>query len=154
MKRSQAVKVPSVLIGNRQRSVELDLARLGGTANAAVPWCLSQVGRHDPVLPNLVEVEVALVSDRVIASVHRQFMDVPGATDVITFPHGEIVVSATTAAREAASRGEPVGREVLRYVVHGLLHLNGHDDVVTRERDAMWRVQEEIVARLWPLDAK
>ncbi len=102
------------------------------------------------MLPGLEEVEVSLVSDRVIAQVHRRFMQIPGATDVITFAHGEIVVSATTAAREARERAEPVGREVLRYVVHGLLHLNGHEDAETGEATAMWEAQEAVVEQLWP----
>ena len=91
-----------------------------------------------------------MVSDRVIAEVHRRFLNVAGATDVITFAHGEIVVSADTAAREAAEQGEEVGREVLRYVVHGLLHLNGHEDAATEEAAAMWAAQEAVVDKLWP----
>ena len=90
------------------------------------------------------------MSDRMIAQVHRRFMNLRGATDVITFAHGEIIVSATTAAREAHQRMEPVEREVLRYVVHGLLHLNGHQDTEPQEAAAMWDVQEQIVAELWP----
>ena len=95
-------------------------------------------------------VEVAVVSDRVIARVHRQFMGIPGATDVITFRHGEIVLSATTAARQARVHGETCDREAARYIVHGLLHLNGHEDAGTEDAAAMWRAQEEILRTCWP----
>lgn len=142
---------PVVLIGNRQRGVGIDLRRLRELARAAVPLCLERVGTGDAVLAGLPEVEVALVSDRVIARVHRRFMDIPGATDVITFAHGEIVVSVTTAVREARERGEAVGREVLRYIVHGLLHLNGHEDARAEDAAAMWEAQEAVVARVWPM---
>ena len=91
-----------------------------------------------------------MVSDRVIAAVHRRFMNIPGATDVITFAHGEIVLSADTAKREAAERGEALEREVLRYVVHGLLHLNGWEDAEEKEAAAMWATQEAVVEQLRP----
>ncbi len=102
------------------------------------------------MLTGLPEVEVALVSDRVIAQVHRRFLNIPGATDVITFAHGELVVSAATAARQARELGEIIEREVLRYIVHGLLHLNGHEDANPSAAAAMWRAQERIVEKVWP----
>lgn len=99
-------------------------------------------------LRDLPTVEVAVVSDRVIARVHRQFMDVPGATDVITFEHGEIVVSADTARREARRHGHEITEELALYVIHGLLHLNGHDDIKPGDRARMHRVQEKIWKRV------
>ena len=76
-------------------------------------------------------------------------MDIEGPTDVITFHHGEIVIGAEVAERQAAEYGEPLPREILRYFVHGLLHLAGHEDEEPAERAAMEAVQETIVARLW-----
>ena len=52
----------------------------------------------------------------------------PGPTDVITFEHGEIIVSATTAERQARREDETLDRELARYIIHGVLHLNGHLD--------------------------
>lgn len=112
------------------------------------------MGDGQAVLAGLPGVEIALVSDRVIAQVHRRFLDVPGATDVITFEHGELVVSATTAMRQARELGEIVERETLRYIVHGLLHLNGHEDAEATEAAEMWRAQEQIVDQIWPLDRR
>ena len=141
---------PTLLVTNRQRAVKLDLDLVERLARTAVPSCLQHQGGGQVVLANLAEVEVAIVSDRVIAQVHRQFLNVPGATDVITFEHGELVVSATTAARQARELGETVEREVLRYVVHGLLHLNGHEDAESTAAADMWRAQETVVERVWP----
>lgn len=146
--------MPTLLIGNRQRLVPLDIAAIERRASAAVPLCSRSVGGGTAVLPGVPEVEIALVSDRVIARVHRRFLNVPGATDVITFAHGELVVSAATAARQARELGEIVEREVVRYIVHGLLHLNGHEDADAADAAAMWRVQERIVAEVWPLTAR
>ena len=44
---------------------------------------------------------------------------------------------------------EPLAREILRYFVHGLLHLAGHEDEDSAERAAMEAAQESIVATLW-----
>ncbi len=142
---------PTLLISNRQRAVKLDLPAIQRRAEAALPACLQHPGDGHAALAGLAEVEIAVVSDRVIARVHRQFLNVPGATDVITFEHGELVVSATTAARQARELGEIVERELLRYVVHGLLHLNGHEDAEAAPAARMWRVQEQIVAEVSPV---
>ena len=76
-------------------------------------------------------------------------MDIEGPTDVITFHHGEIVIGAEVAERQAAEYGEPLAREILRYFVHGLLHLAGHEDADPTECAAMETIQESIVAHLW-----
>ena len=76
-------------------------------------------------------------------------MDIAGPTDVITFHHGEIVIGAQVAERQAAEYGEPLARELLRYLVHGLLHLAGHEDAEADERAAMEAAQETIVTTLW-----
>lgn len=149
MKRTAA---PVVTLSNRQRKVALDVRRLRRLATRAVPPCLAHPGLADPALPNLDEVGIVLVSDPAISRVHDQFMDVADATDVITFAHGEIIVSAETAAREAREHSEPLERETLRYIVHGLLHLNGHEDTEAEEAAAMWKAQESVVELLWPVN--
>ena len=75
------------------------------------------------------ELEISLVDDATIADVHLQFMDIPGATDVITFHHGEILISLDTAAAMAPTVGHSFERETLLYAIHGLLHLHGFDDL-------------------------
>jgi probable rRNA maturation factor len=76
-------------------------------------------------------------------------MKIEGPTDVITFHHGEIVIGAEVALRQAADYDEPLAREILRYLVHGLLHLAGHEDAETNERQRMESAQESIVNALW-----
>jgi probable rRNA maturation factor len=95
-------------------------------------------------LKHLPEVEVTILSDRVIERVHVEFMDIPGATDVITFEHGEIVMSADTAKAYAADHGHTVEEELALYTVHGLLHLNGFEDAKTRDAARMHKVQDRI----------
>ncbi|NLT71785.1 MAG: rRNA maturation RNase YbeY [Verrucomicrobiaceae bacterium] len=127
---------------------ELDPERLEERARRALPHCLRARGREEPVLGDLAEIEVSLVSDETIAGVHQEFLDDPTPTDVITFPHGEILLSIDTARREAPSHGNSVEDEALLYLIHGLLHLNGHTDLKEPDRTEMHRVQEEILRRV------
>jgi probable rRNA maturation factor len=96
-------------------------------------------------LKTLPEIDVAIVSDRVIAKVHAQFMNLPDPTDVITFEHGEIVVSAETAHANAPGYGHCLEEELALYVIHGFLHLNGFEDATARAASRMHKVQGEIL---------
>lgn len=104
------------------------------------------------------EIGIVLVDDRRIAAIHRRWLGVPGPTDVITFDlaagpalpaailSGDIVVSAETARRVARQVGWTPRQELLYYVVHGLLHLTGHDDLTPAARRGM-RARERAVLR-------
>ena len=137
-------------IFNRQRRLPLDLGRLRGVASAACAACVPYPGGARAVLGQLDVVEVSVVSDRRIAQVHRRFLNLPGPTDVITFEHGEIIVSATTAERQARLEHELPDRELTRYIIHGILHLNGHLDELPADAAGMWRAQEAVLQSLWP----
>lgn len=141
---------PRAVLCNRQRGVRLAMPELREAAGRAVAACLPQRGLGEAILGALGEVEVTFISDAAIGKVHAEFMGEPAATDVITFAHGEILISAETAAREARAREEPLGRELVRYLVHGLLHLNGHEDDTPPAAAAMWAAQEAVVQELWP----
>lgn len=96
-------------------------------------------------LCELEEVVIDIITDRAIAAVHVQYMDVPGATDVITFQHGDVVISAETARARAEEFGHGVEQELALYIVHALLHLNGFDDTSHRAAARMRKIQD----RLW-----
>jgi probable rRNA maturation factor len=141
-----------VIIGNHQQATEVPecwLTALESVAEEAAGLALAHANGHDCPLSHLATLEVALVDDITSDQVHRDFMNIEGPTDVITFHHGEIVIGAEVAERQAAEYDEPLAREILRYFVHGLLHLAGHDDADPAERAAMEAAQETIVARLW-----
>lgn len=143
---------PEIIIGNHQDRVPIPekwLTLLEAAAGLAVEMARDHAADPDAPLFHLGGVDVALVDDETSARVHRDFMEIDGATDVITFHHGEIVLGAEVAWRQAAEYGEPLLREILRYVVHGLLHLAGHEDARADERARMESAQETIVASLW-----
>ena len=141
-----------VIIGNHQDAVEIPVSwitALEDIGGRAAEMALDAAGDEDNSLSHLATLEVALVDDETSARVHVDFMDIPGPTDVITFHHGEIVIGAEVALRQAEEYGEPLGRELLRYFIHGLLHLAGHEDAEDAGQKAMESAQEAIVAELW-----
>lgn len=106
---------------------------------------------HGPahVLSGLEVVEISIVDDATIARVHAEYLDDPSATDVITFPYGEVIVSCDTAAAYAAAHGLSREEELFRYMVHGLCHLHGYLDGAPAEREALFAVQEPLVEAYW-----
>jgi len=106
------------------------------------------------ILCEELEVEISIVDDTTISQVHEDFMDIPGATDVITFSHedsgvGEIVISAETARSYGAEYGQSFETELMLYIIHGLLHLAGHEDEDPAERETMERIQFSILKEVW-----
>jgi probable rRNA maturation factor len=141
-----------IIIGNHQEAVEIPIAWLTALeeiGDEAAELALEVSVDQENSLRHLATLEVALVDDETSSKVHRDFMDIDGATDVITFHHGEIVIGAEVAKRQAEEYGEPLGREILRYFVHGLLHLVGHEDQDESDRATMEEAQEKIVSKLW-----
>lgn len=94
------------------------------------------------------KVVVALVDDTTMAELHERFLGKSGPTDVLSFPHGEIVVSADTAHREATARGIPPLHELVLYAVHGALHLAGYDDRSPRQASRMRAAERKILNEL------
>lgn len=121
--------LPALEIVNRQRGHRFDLAYIRRLAQAALSLCLAESGPEPPVLADLDEVTVSIVSPTVMSRVHVDFLGIEGPTDVITFPYGEILVCAGIAAENAARYGVSLDDELALYVIHGLLHLNGFDDL-------------------------
>jgi probable rRNA maturation factor len=134
-----------ITFSNRQRSVKLNVAWLGRFSKTALAECLKHPLRKGTVLTGLGNVDVVIVSDKVIADLHRRFMNVKGPTDVITFDHGEIIISAPMAQTYAKKFGKPLDHEIGLYIIHGLLHLNGYQDKASEEARAMHKLQNQIL---------
>ena len=135
----------NIFLQNRQRAVPLDVGWLRRFAPVALEKCraLSDDGKF--ALNRLEEISVAIVSDRAMARLHVAFMGIAGPTDVLTFDHGEIVMSAQTAALYAPDYGHRIEQELALYTVHGLLHLNGFDDVTSPDAARMRKVQSRVL---------
>lgn len=131
-------------IVDRQRSLRLPRGWLAGVVRRA----LARQGIA------MAEVCVLLVDDRRIARLHADWLGVAGPTDVITFAaaagpaddvlRGDIVASAETARRVARQVGWQPRQELAYYVLHGILHLAGYDDLTPADRRAM-RARERVL---------
>ncbi|MFA7344119.1 MAG: rRNA maturation RNase YbeY [Terrimicrobiaceae bacterium] len=120
--------MPDIHVASRQRSVRYDHARLALLVKNSLPECMEVAAKLGGPLFGLHRIECAVVGVRPMARVHREFLNLRGPTDVITFPYGEILVCAPVAESRAEEFGHDVTTELALYCIHGLLHLAGHDD--------------------------
>ncbi len=107
-------------------------------------------------------LSITFVGRRAIARLNKAHLDHAGPTDVISFgfaratPNdpviGDIYICPEVARENARARQTPIREEMARLVVHGVLHILGHEhpdgEERVRERSEMWRKQERIVRRV------
>ncbi|WP_411847494.1 rRNA maturation RNase YbeY [Roseibacillus persicicus] len=138
-------------------TVELFVHCQGGLSGEDLEWLEHQVepallevlaSYPGSELEQLDELELSLVDDATLAGIHGDFLDDPTVTDVITFPHGEILVSVEMAARRAEEFGKGERGETFLYLIHGMLHLAGLDDRTEEDAAVMAKEQERIWAKL------
>lgn len=97
-------------------------------------------------------ISIAFVTRAAIARLNKRYLGHAGPTDVISFAFGEPLIGdiyvCVEVARDNAKRfGVGVREELTRLVIHGVLHVTGHDhpDGPARADSAMWRRQERLV---------
>lgn len=99
-----------------------------------------------------LEVSLLLCDEKEIARLHGEFLGDPTATDVITFPLDddsvELAISVERAQREAQARGHTYGAELALYIVHGLLHACGYDDIEAEGRCKMRAAEGDVLRQL------
>ncbi|MBV9010024.1 MAG: rRNA maturation RNase YbeY [Verrucomicrobia bacterium] len=137
---------PAIELRNAQRNIGVETRQLGLFAEIAAALAWRKRRQHSDIC-TVPMILISLVSDSRMAQLHRRFSGIPGATDVLTFQHGEIVISAETAARHGIAFATSTEHELRLYIVHGLLHLCGYDDTAPRARGAMQKVQSRILER-------
>jgi probable rRNA maturation factor len=101
-------------------------------------------------------ISIAVVDDPTIHELNRRYLDHDWPTDVLSFVlendgrhlQGEVIFSADTAAAAAAELGWPTAAEQLLYVVHGMLHLVGHDDKTADQADQMRAAEANYLRQL------
>jgi probable rRNA maturation factor len=100
-------------------------------------------------------LSLLLAGDRTLRTLNRRWRGIDRPTDVLSFPAhhpagvgpelGDLAISLDTAARRAAREGRSLLAEVDRYLVHGLLHLLGHDHVKVAESRAMAQAEDSLL---------
>ncbi len=134
----------SVSIANQQEALELDFARIREVGKAVLAGEGVTQGK----------VTCAFMTDAAIHVLNKRFLNHDEPTDVITFPYsdkplqGDLAISVDTAATAARERGHGVGDELLLYVIHGMLHLCGYDDLTEKERRKMREREAHYLSKL------
>ena len=138
-----------LILFNRQDVESFEISELERILEVSLKARDELKQRPGVVLQELDEIEVTLVDDPAIARVHSEYFNDPSATDVITFEHGEILISTETARRQARKFKNEFAREVALYAIHGLAHLGGYDDLEPELCKEMKQVQEDLLERFW-----
>ncbi len=139
-----------IAISTPQENVEVDRKRLRETARAVLEG--ESVADY--------EISLAFVDNTTIHTLNKRYLNHDEPTDVLSFPlsepnarklAGELVIGAEVARTQAEERGHDVQAELALYVIHGLLHLCGHDDLTAKGAAAM-RERERHYLRVagWP----
>ena len=113
-------------------------------------WLQNVAEAHNRILDGLGYI---FCDDETILDVNRQFLNHDYYTDIITFDYcrgrmvrGDMYISLDTVATNAEAVGEPYHRELLRVIVHGVLHLCGINDKGPGEREIMEAHENDALA--------
>lgn len=116
--------------------------------------------------PDDVDLSLVLANDEYLQTLNRDYRQVDAPTDVLAFPAsepdpetgalylGDVILSVPRAAEQARAAGHSLEAEAQLLVVHGVLHLLGHDHGEAAEKQRMWDAQTEILTALGLPDLK
>lgn len=104
-------------------------------------------------------LSIVLAGDDLVRRLNRDFRQIDKPTDVLSFPAaqdapgledylGDVVIAVPIVAEQAAAAGHAFVAELSLLVVHGVLHLLGHDHLDADEKARMWAVQDAVLADL------
>jgi probable rRNA maturation factor len=106
------------------------------------------------------DLTLVLTGDAQIQALDRDFLGVDNPTDVLSFPAsetdpetghrylGDIIISVPRAEAQSIAGGHSLEDELSLLVIHGILHLLGHDHAGSEEKACMWAAQSEVLTRL------
>jgi len=104
---------------------------------------------------NMVSIALRLTDDAELHRLNLQFRHKDQPTDILSFPAGphappggDIAVALETTAAAAAKRGISLEQHTQHLIVHGVLHLLGHDHADDARADAMEALERAALARL------
>jgi probable rRNA maturation factor len=112
------------------------------------------------------ELAIQFVNEDTMTTLHVQWMDEPGPTDVLSFPMdelrpgtnlelsepgllGDIVICPQVAAAQAITAGHDIINEILLLTTHGVLHLLGFDHAEPEEEKEMFGIQKVILEQFY-----
>ncbi|MGZ6346481.1 MAG: rRNA maturation RNase YbeY, partial [Anaerolineales bacterium] len=107
-----------------------------------------------------VDLSLVLTGDSQIQALDQEFLKKDAPTDVLSFPSsetdpetgrrylGDIIISVPQAEAQSSAAGHSLEAELSLLVIHGVLHLLGHDHAGVRDKARMWAAQSEVLAIL------
>ena len=126
---------------NRNSKRRIDLAKMKKVAGKA----LRTLKKGD------AELNIVFFSSQKIRAMNRRYLGKDASTDVIAFQSegrqrflGDIAISTDKAARNAKEYGTTFAQETALYVIHGILHLAGYDDLRKKDSRVMRRIENEL----------
>jgi probable rRNA maturation factor len=131
-----------VAICSRQRRWKINASLLARIVERALEFV------HD----NRAELGIVLMDDDGIAKLNAQHHHTPGPTDILSFDYGEgqgeLIISVDHVIAQARRFRSTPSRELVLYVVHGILHLHGHNDLALCDRRRMRVAERQLMSRL------
>jgi probable rRNA maturation factor len=102
---------------------------------------------------NFLMLEVVFVDDEEILELNRKYLGHDYVTDIITFPYhegnapveGTLFCCITQIQRQSLELSTEFGTELLRVVIHGMLHLVGYDDATSKQREDMRSLEDKYI---------
>ena len=140
-------------------NLEIDPEFLSSVESNLIEGAAQATLLHQSILIN-ASLTIVITGDQQIRELNQQYRDVDAPTDVLSFPTdfidpenqahylGDVIISYPRAAEQAQKGGHPVQGELQLLVVHGVLHLLGHDHAQPGEKARMWKAQDEILSQL------
>lgn len=107
----------------------------------------------------VISLEINFVSSETMLGINKKYLNHNYNTDIITFDYsnernnldGEIFISIDDALENSKKYHVTLNNEILRLVIHGILHMTGYDDVTLTKRKSMEKVEDVLVQKLQKL---
>ncbi|RPI65461.1 MAG: rRNA maturation RNase YbeY [Ignavibacteriales bacterium] len=100
-------------------------------------------------------LEINFISSKAILEINKKYLNHDYTTDIITFNYsnildqidGEIFISIEDALKNSKKYKVSLSDELVRLVIHGILHLLGYDDLITSEKKIMKRLENKLLSK-------
>ena len=153
---------PKLSLAKKARPARINVqigARYADKVKPALLRKTAQATLDQQRVKNHVELTIVITGNAQLRALNRTFREVDEPTDVLSFATadhlqpdslylGDVVISYSKAKEQAKAGGHPVEDEVQLLVVHGVLHLLGHDHYTEAEKNVMWKAQAATLKKI------
>ncbi|MBP7088113.1 MAG: rRNA maturation RNase YbeY [Candidatus Omnitrophica bacterium] len=152
----QKVKIE---ITNRQTIKRLNLKKISFFSRKIIALlsCTAKNSKKFKINPS-ARISLLFCDNKIIKRLNKKYFRKTSSTDVITFPLqdkldpdylGEVIISVEEALKASEDSGYNWEKEIILYLVHGILHLIGYNDVTRSAKKIMERQQKKILDKVY-----